>query len=56
MTLQYLKEKGRGELYFLHAHEDQTFLQIDPIDLDVWPGMPELLTLWITVYNISRKN
>ena len=56
MILQYLKEKGRSELYFLHAHKHQTFLQIDPINLDVWPGMPELLTLLITLYNISRKN
>ena len=34
ISLQYLKIEGRDEVDFLHADKHQTFLQVDPINLD----------------------
>ena len=42
ILLQYLKENGKNEVYFLLADKHQSFLQIHTIILGVWPGMPKL--------------
>ena len=42
ISLQYLQKNVRYKLDVLPGDKSQTFLQIDTIILDVWPGMPKL--------------
>ena len=43
--LQYLKKEGREEVDFLHAHELQTFVQVDTVFVMMLKCYAELINL-----------
>ena len=57
MSLQYLKENVKHEVDFLPSDKNQSFLQIDTINLGVWVGITKIpkMTSLLFLCNIFRK-